>query len=119
VVASASGEGIFYAMTCGRFTADAMADAIRTGKASKLRNARRRFMWEHGQVFRVLNVMQNFWYSTDNRRERFVSICKDEDVQKLTFDAYMRKKLVRGKPMAHARIFFKNIAHLTGLAPVA
>ena len=119
VVAPASGEGIFYAMTCGRFTADAVADAIRTGKPSKLRNARRRFLWEHGQVFRVLDVMQNFWYTTDNRRERFVSMCRDEDIQRLTFDAYMRKKLVRGKPLAHARIFFKNIGHLTGLAPVA
>jgi geranylgeranyl diphosphate/geranylgeranyl-bacteriochlorophyllide a reductase len=119
VVAPASGEGIFYAMTCGRFTADAVADAIRTGKPSKLRAARRRFLWEHGQVFRVLDVMQSFWYSNDNRRERFVSICRDEDVQRLTFDAYMRKKLVRGKPMAHARIFVKNIAHLTGLASVA
>jgi len=119
VVASASGEGIFYAMTCGRFTADAVADAIRTGKPSKLRAARRRFLWEHGQVFKVLEVMQNFWYTTDNRRERFVSMCRDEDIQQLTFDAYMRKKLVRGKPFAHARIFFKNIGHLTGLAPVA
>lgn len=119
VVAPASGEGIFYAMTCGRFTADAVADAIRSGKPGKLRAARRRFLWEHGQVFRVLDVMQNFWYTTDNRRERFVSMCRDEDIQKLTFDAYMRKKLVRGKPLAHARIFFKNIGHLTGLAPVA
>ena len=119
VVAPASGEGIFYAMTCGRFTADAVADAIRTGKPSKLRSARRRFFWEHGQVFKVLDLMQNFWYTTDNRRERFVTMCRDEDIQKLTFDAYMRKKLVRGKPLAHARIFFKNIGHLTGLAPVA
>jgi len=118
VVASASGEGIFYAMTCGRFTADAVGDAIRTGKPSKLRGARRRFLWEHGQVFKVLEVMQSFWYSTDNRRERFVSMCRDEDIQQLTFDAYMRKKLVRGKPLAHARIFFKNIGHLTGLAPI-
>ena len=119
VVAPASGEGIFYAMTCGRFTADAVAAAIRTGKSSKLRAARRRFLWEHGQVFKVLDVMQNFWYTTDNRRERFVTMCRDEDIQKLTFDAYMRKKLVRGKPLAHVRIFFRNIGHLTGLAPVA
>jgi geranylgeranyl reductase len=30
----------------------------------------------------------------------------------------MNKELVRAKPMAHMRIFFKNIAHLTGLARV-
>jgi geranylgeranyl reductase len=28
----------------------------------------------------------------------------------------MHKKLVRAKPMAHIRIFFKDLAHLTGLA---
>jgi len=27
----------------------------------------------------------------------------------------MHKKLVRATPMAHARIFFKDLAHLTGL----
>jgi geranylgeranyl reductase len=37
-------------------------------------------------------------------------------VQQLTWDAYMNKELVRAKPMAHARIFFKNVAYLTGLA---
>jgi geranylgeranyl reductase len=68
-------------------------------------------------VFWVLNVMQRFWYSSDNRRERFVAICRDRDVQQLTFDAYMTKRLVRAKPMAHVRIFCKNIAHLLGAVP--
>ena len=58
--------------------------------------------------------MQWFWYSNDRRRERFVSICRDRDVQKLTWDAYMNKELVRAKPVAHVRIFFKDLAHLPG-----
>jgi geranylgeranyl reductase len=117
VVAPASGEGIFYAMTGGRLAADAVSEALRTGNVKALRTARSRFLRAHGQVFRVLGVMQRFWYSNDARRERFVAICRDRDVQRLTFDAYMRKRLVRGNPIAHVRIFFKNIAHLTGLAP--
>ena len=60
--------------------------------------------------------MQKYWYSSDKRREQFVSICRDRDVQKLTWDAYMNKKLVRAKPIAHVRIFFKNLAHMAGLA---
>jgi geranylgeranyl reductase len=28
----------------------------------------------------------------------------------------MNKELVKARPLAHARIFLKNIAHLTGLA---
>ncbi|WKW10885.1 geranylgeranyl diphosphate reductase [Pseudogemmatithrix spongiicola] len=116
VVAPASGEGIFYAMTGGRYAADAVEEFLATGKAKSLAKARRRFLWDHGQVFFVLDVMQKFWYSNDDRRERFVAICRDKDVQQLTFDAYMQKKLVRAKPLSHARIFFKNLAHLTGLA---
>lgn len=117
VVAPASGEGIYYAMTCGRYVADAVHLTLSTGDARVLRGARTRFLRDHGMVFRVLGIMQRYWYSTENRRERFVAICRDEDVQRLTFDAYMHKRLVRAKPLAHLKIFMKNIAHLTGLAP--
>jgi geranylgeranyl reductase len=115
VVAPASGEGIYYAMTGGRLAADAVERFLLTGKASALGDARRRFMKAHGRVFWVLGIMQRFWYSSDRRRERFVSICRDPDVQKLTWESYMNKKLSRRKPMAQVRIFFKDLAHLLGL----
>ena len=118
VVAPASGEGIYYALAGGRFAAEAVLEMLRTGDAKALAGARRNFMREHGRVFWILGVMQRFWYSSDKRRERFVSICKDKDVQQLTFDSYMNKRLTRRKPMAHVRIFFKDIAHLLGLARV-
>ena len=118
VVAPASGEGIYYAMYGGRLAADAADEFLKTGRASALAGARKRFMKAHGKVFFVLGIMQRFWYSSDKRRERFVSICKDPDVQQLTFDAYMNKELVRKRPMAHVRIFFKDVAHLLGMARV-
>lgn len=116
VVAPASGEGIYYAMLGGRLAADAVEALCATGDASALKLARKRFMKAHGRVFLILAIMQRFWYSSDKRRERFVSICRDPDVQRLTWEAYMNKKLVRAQPMAHARIFFKDLAHLFGLA---
>jgi geranylgeranyl diphosphate/geranylgeranyl-bacteriochlorophyllide a reductase len=117
VVAPASGEGIYYAMLGGRLAADAVALTLETGNARALRSARRRFMKAHGRVFWILGIMQWFWYCNDRRRERFVSICRDRDVQRLTFDAYMNKELVRADPIAHVRIFFKDLAHLVGLVP--
>jgi geranylgeranyl reductase len=117
VVAPSSGEGIFYAMTGGRLAGDAVERALATGDARALATARRRFMRRHGQVFWILGLMQRFWYGSDARRERFVAICADRDVQRLTFDAYMRKRLVRAKPLSHLRIFIKNLAHLAGLVP--
>ncbi|QAU44370.1 geranylgeranyl diphosphate reductase [Bradyrhizobium guangzhouense] len=116
VVAPASGEGIYYAMACGRLTADAVHKFLLTGDARQLKNARKRFMRLHGGVFWILGLMQRYWYTNDSRRERFVAICRDRDVQQLTWDAYMNKALVRARPLSHVRIFFKNIAHLTGLA---
>jgi geranylgeranyl reductase len=119
VVAPASGEGIFYAMTSGRCAARAVHEALRSGKASRLARARRRFMRQHGLVFGVLGVMQDTWYGNDDRRERFVTLCRDVDIQRLAFDGYTRKRLVFAKPLAHVRIFLKNLGHLSGvLAPV-
>ncbi|MER2264988.1 geranylgeranyl diphosphate reductase [Methylobacterium oxalidis] len=112
IVAPASGEGIYYAMLGGRLAAEAADAFLRTGDARMLGTARRRFMKLHGRVFLILRIMQWVWYRNDGLRERFVAICRDKDVQQLTWDAYMNKELVRAKPAAHARIFFKDLAHL-------
>ncbi len=117
VVAPASGEGIYYAMLGGRLAAEAAENALTTGNPSALRLARKTFMREHGRVFWVLGIMQYFWYRNDKRRERFVSICKDPDVQRLTWEAYLNKALPRRDPLAQARIFLKDLAHLLRLVP--
>jgi geranylgeranyl reductase len=116
VVAPASGEGIYYAMFGGRVAAQAVNQAILNNNPALLKQARKQFMRLHGKVFWVLGILQYFWYQNDKRRERFVKICEDKDVQQLTFEAYMNKELVRRKPMAHIRIFFKDLAHLFGMA---
>ena len=115
VVAPSSGEGIYYAMVGGRVAATAAAACLASGRVKYLQLARKLFMREHKQVFRVLGAMQNAYYRSDERRERFVSLCHDVDVQKLTFEAYMNKKLVKARPMAHLKIGIKNLAHLTRL----
>jgi geranylgeranyl diphosphate/geranylgeranyl-bacteriochlorophyllide a reductase len=115
VVAPASGEGIYYAMLGGQLAAQAVDRFCATGDARELALPRKRFMKMHGQVFWLLGIMQRFWYISDRRRERFVSICRDPDVQRLTFEAYLQKRLVRARPSAHLRIFFKDLAHLLGL----
>jgi geranylgeranyl reductase len=117
VVAPASGEGIYYAMLGGRHAAEAAGLFLTTGDPRALRTARRSFMKAHRQVFWVLGMMQHFWYRSDKRREGFVKMCADPDVQRLTWQAYMNKELVRADPAAHLRIFLKDMRHLLGLAP--
>jgi geranylgeranyl reductase len=116
VVAPASGEGIYYAMLGGRLAAEAVREALASGDAAALKTARKRFMKDHGKVFWILGIMQAFWYRNDWTREHFVKMCEDKDVQRLTWESYMNKELVRRDPLAHVKIFFKDMAHLLGLA---
>lgn len=115
VVAPSSGEGIYYAMMGGRVAGTAAQASLASGKVKDLQVARKLFMREHGTVFKVLRSMQDAYYKSDDRRERFVSLCHDIDVQRLTFEAYMNKKLVAARPLAHLKIGVKNMLHLTGL----
>lgn len=115
VVAPSSGEGIYYAMVGGEVAAKAAKAFLRSRSAADLGLARKLFMADHKGVFRALRSMQDAYYKSDMRRERFVSLCHDKDVQSLTFEAYMNKKLVSRRPLAHLKIGLKNIAHLMGL----
>ncbi|MFN4225894.1 MAG: geranylgeranyl diphosphate reductase [Hyphomonas sp.] len=116
VVAPASGEGIYYAMLGGREAALAIGELLTTGDARALAATRRRYMKAHGRVFMILGIMQHFWYRSDKRREGFVAMCNDRDVQRLTWDAYLNKRLGKPDHLAHLKIFLKDTAHLLGLA---
>lgn len=112
VVAPASGEGIYYAMVAGQEAALAVDKFLTSGDPRALGQARRRFMRAHGRVFWILGIMQYFWYRNDRRRERFVTMCEDRDVQNLIWPAYMNKRLVYARPLAYLRIFVKDMRHL-------
>ncbi|KAB0680343.1 geranylgeranyl diphosphate reductase [Aureimonas leprariae] len=115
VVAPASGEGIYYAMLCGRLVAETAAEFLETGDARVMATARRRFMREHGRIFLMLRAMQGFWYRNDRRRERFAALCADPDIQRLVWDSYLNKRLVRADPLAYFRVFAKDVAQLLRL----
>jgi geranylgeranyl diphosphate/geranylgeranyl-bacteriochlorophyllide a reductase len=116
VVAPASGEGIYYAMASARCVADAVAVTLATGDAKALRLARKTFMKSHGKVLWILGVLQWIWYRNDKFRENFVSLCKDKDVQRLTWESYMNKELVKRDVFSHVKVFFKDLGGLFRLA---
>ena len=115
-VAPSSGEGIYYAMLCGQLAAKAVAERLETGKAAALKQARRNFMRAHGKVFLILWLMQTVWYRNDARREKFVRMCADPDVQRLTWESYLNKRIVYRDPLAHLRVFARDMQQLLGLA---
>jgi len=114
-VAPSSGEGIYYAMLCGRLSADAVHQSLVGKDGRALAEARRTFMRAHGRVFLILGIMQMVWYRNDRFREKFVAMCADPDVQRLTWESYLNKKLVRRDPLAHLRVFAKDMAQLFGI----
>ncbi len=52
------------------------------------------------------------YYRNDRLRESFVAICADDDVQRITFDSYLYKKMVPAPWSTQMKIFSKNIYHL-------
>lgn len=114
-VAPSSGEGIYYAMHCGRLSAEAAHQSLLAGNGRALAGARKTFMRAHGRVFLILGIMQKIWYRNDRLREKFVAMCADPDVQRLTWESYLNKKLVRRDPLAHLRVFAKDLAQLFGM----
>lgn len=114
-VAPSSGEGIYYAMLCGRLSADAIHQSLVSESGKALAEARRSFMRAHGRVFLILGIMQMVWYRNDKFREKFVAMCADPDVQRLTWESYLNKRLVRRDPLAHLRVFAKDMAQLFGI----
>ncbi|MTH98805.1 geranylgeranyl diphosphate reductase [Roseibium sp. RKSG952] len=115
VVAPSSGEGIYYAMHTGDLAAQEALGFLQTGRARHLSAVRKRFMKGHGRVFFILGLLQYFWYGSDKRREQFVAMCRDPDIQRLTWESYLNKKLVRKDPMAHLRVALKDAGQLLGL----
>ncbi len=115
VVAPASGEGIYYAMAGGRLAAEGVDEAFDSGDPAPLARVRKRFMKAHGGVFRALGFLQGYWYASDERRERFVAICQDVDLQNMIWQSYMNKKMMRASPRVYLRIIKMNIAHMLRL----
>ena len=103
-------------MLSGELGGRAASEFLATGDARALAAPRKAFMKKHGRVFMILGLLQYFWYCNDKRRESFVKMCRDEDVQRLTWQAYMNKELVRRDPLAHLKVLSKDIAHLVGMA---
>jgi geranylgeranyl reductase len=110
LVTPANGEGIFFAMRSGKLGGQAMVEHIRKG--TPLKNYETLFRSLYAPIFFGLQVLQSVYYRSDRLRESFVAICADDDVQRITFDSYLYKKMVPAPWSVQMKIFSKNIYHL-------
>ncbi|GCE65335.1 geranylgeranyl reductase [cyanobiont of Ornithocercus magnificus] len=116
-VTKSSGEGIYFAAKSGRMCAEAIVEISGDGRRVPLEKEikhtyLRRWDRQYGTTYKVLEILQNIFYRNDASREAFVEMCNDRDVQKLTFDSYLYKRVVRMNPWQQAKLTVRTLASL-------
>ena len=113
-VTKSSGEGIYFAAKSGRMCAEEIVNASAIGKKipteSDLKVYLKKWDKKYGPTYKVLEILQNIFYSNDPAREAFVEMCNDKDVQRLTFDSYLYKKVVAMNPWQQFKLTFRTLA---------
>ncbi len=107
-VTKSSGEGIYFAAKSGRMCAEEIVEASRSGETIPTETDLKKYLkkWDkkYGTTYKVLEILQNIFYSNDGAREAFVEMCDDMDVQRLTFDSYLYKTVVTMKPWQQLKL---------------
>ena len=113
-VTKSSGEGIYFAAKSGRMCAEEIVNASANGQKipteSELKVYLKKWDKKYGPTYKVLEILQNIFYSNDPAREAFVEMCNDKDVQRLTFDSYLYKKVVAMNPWQQFKLTFRTLA---------
>ena len=113
-VTKSSGEGIYFAAKSGRMCAEEIVKASGNGQKipseSDLKVYLKKWDKTYGPTYKVLEILQNIFYSNDPAREAFVEMCEDKDVQRLTFDSYLYKKVVAMNPWQQIKLTLRTLA---------
>lgn len=125
-VTKSSGEGIYFAAKSGRMCAEQIVEASNNGQRipneSELKVYLKKWDRKYGPTYKVLEILQNIFYSTDAAREAFVEMCDDKDVQKLTFDSYLYKRVVAMNPWQQIKLTLRTLGSVLrgqALAPAS
>ena len=123
-VTKSSGEGIYFAAKSGRMCAEVIVETSKNGARipteKDLKIYLKRWDRKYGITYKVLDILQRVFYSSNAAREAFVEMCADKDVQKMTFDSYLYKTVVPMNPWVQLKITAKTVGSLlrgNALAP--
>ncbi|NBO27734.1 MAG: geranylgeranyl reductase [Synechococcaceae bacterium WBA_2_066] len=112
-VTKSSGEGIYFAAKSGRMCAEEIVHASLAGSRIPSEKDLKQYLkkWDrkYGATYKVLELLQNIFYRNDAAREAFVEMCDDKDVQRLTFDSYLYKRVVTMNPWQQLKLTFLTI----------
>lgn len=125
-VTKSSGEGIYFAAKSGRMCAEEIVESSKAGSRipseADLKQYLRKWDRKYGATYKVLDILQSIFYRNDAAREAFVEMCDDKDVQKLTFDSYLYKRVVAMNPWQQLKLTLLTFAAVlrgNALAPLS
>lgn len=104
LVVGTSGEGIYWAMKSGQLAAQVLIDSLPDISQAALMRYQRTWWRTHGTMYRFLRMLQRWGYGNRRQMEVFTDMCRNRDVQQLTFESYMHKNMTRVPWLAQMRM---------------
>lgn len=104
LVVHTSGEGIYWAMKSGEIAAQVAAEHLDAPSARHLRAYQKRWWREYGSMYTFLHWLERWSYRNERQMEVFTAMCRNIDVQRLTFDSYMHKQMAPAPWLAQLRM---------------
>lgn len=104
LVVGTSGEGIYWAMKSAQRAAETLVEVLPTASQSALRRYEQRWWREFGTMYKFLQWLQKWGYGNQRQMEVFTDMCRNADVQRLTFESYMYKRMTPVPWLAQMRM---------------
>jgi geranylgeranyl reductase len=95
LVVGTSGEGIYWAMKSGKQAAQTLIEVWPDVSEKALRQYEKVWWKEYRTMYRFLQWLQKWGYGNERQMEVFTDMCRNKDVQQLTFESYMHKNMAR------------------------
>jgi geranylgeranyl reductase len=93
LVVGTSGEGIYWAMKSGQQAAQTLIEMLPDTSLAALRRYEQRWWREYGTMYKFLRWLQGWGYGNERQKEVFTDMCRNQDVQRFTFESYMFKQM--------------------------
>lgn len=104
LVVHTSGEGIYWAMKSGEMAAQVLAEYLDVPSANHLATYEKNWWKQYGSMYTFLRWLQKWGYGNERQMEVFTEMCRNKDVQRLTFDSYMHKQMAPAPWFAQLRM---------------
>jgi len=104
LVVNTSGEGIYWAMKSAQLAAEVLAGSLPNPTVARLQQYDRLWWRRYGSMYRFLRWLQHWSYGSPRQMEVFTDMCRNRDVQRLTFESYLRKTMTPVPWLAQLRM---------------